>query len=135
MLRDTLVWMAAALPAAAGLIAIAAVVFSDLGFGHTALARSMLVFFVVQTCVPIVLWVGAERLFGGLRTGWVLPALLFPLVVALVGTVGVAASGDWVWPDDPAITAVSIGAWLGFSWTLLASRAVAERLVSLRRES
>ncbi len=129
MVRDFLLWSAAALPATAGLVGFAALLLSRLGAGEAGLGGSAVVFLVVQTCVPIALWVVAERRFASLRRGWRAPALLFPLVVAGVGVLGVTATGEWAWPRDGVGRGLAVVGWLGFSWTLLVARALVRHFV------
>lgn len=131
MLRDFLLWSAAGLPVAAGLVAIAAVPLSSLGAGQAGLGGAA-VFLVIQTCVPIALWVLAERRVPWLGRGWRAPLLLFPFVVALVGILGVAAIGEWAWPRDSVGRVLSVVGWLGFAWSLLVARAVVRHLVPTR---
>ncbi len=129
---EVLLWSCAAIPAAGALVAVAALVFALLdegagGFQAGDLA-SALGFLLLQTLGPIVVWSVLRRWWPPLRAHFLLEVALFPLAVAAVGWGALAVVGEAAWPACFDVLALSVVGWLGFSWALLAARAVAERL-------
>ena len=137
MFREALRWSCIAVPAAAFLVAVAALGFAVLGKGETAFRTADLAravgFLLVQTLGPIAIWIALTTRWVPLRKRFWLEAILFPFAVALVGWSAVAVFGEANWPESAPVLVVSAFGWLGLSWALLASRATAERLFSVGR--
>ena len=132
MFRSFACWSAIALPTAAILIAVAAVAFSLLD-GETGPRAgsdfaSAAAFAVLQTLAPIAIWVLLTTRWPTLRRHLALEGVLFPFAVAAVGGIAAGALGGPVWPSSGDALALSVGAWLGFSWALLCARALAEQI-------
>lgn len=127
-------WSCIAVPAAGLLIAFAVAGFAALGSAYSTFQTSSvgesLGFLLWQTLGSIVVWVALTTRWRALRRRLALEAVLFPLDVALVGGVAAALWGGAAWPSSTDVFAISVIGWLGFSWTLLAARSVAERLFS-----
>lgn len=136
MMRDIVRWCCAAIPAAGVLVAVGAAILSWLGdsthpfdASQLPLALGILLF---QSVAPIVFWVALTTWFAGLRQHLLLEILLFPLAVAAVGWIATVALGDPFWPRRGDAWVLSVLGWLGFSWTLLAARAIADHLLTHR---
>lgn len=129
MIRGCLRWIFLALPVAAILVAIGAFALDLLGAqgAGARLFPSAIGWLVWQTVAPIVLWTGLTHWLPALKSHLFLEALLFPLVVAATGWLGILAVASPPWPSLTDLGGIAIVGWLGFSWALLAARWAAER--------
>lgn len=124
-------WVAVALPVsflllAVALIAIALWTGAGLPPAEESRLEEALALWCAEVAGSIALWCVAARYWPGAEASWSRLLAGFPIAVAAVGIGYVAAvGGDWT-PISRGgwAAAVAVSAWLGFSWTLVAARAL-----------